>query len=163
MICAEYASRRNMPAGGGYNAANKPAGLECTGVRFRYEFSPLDSGGRVAFSAQASRERGTVVLCIGRLHLPALRRQASPRRHGIPRVGGQCAVWSSIRAVEMVETSLQYLGVAASPWQIAFVCPVSKAATTASMPPAAPPRRLFSGWPCNMFHSAPHACVATIA
>ena len=35
-----------MPAGGEYNAANKPAGLECTGVRFRYEFSPLDSGGR---------------------------------------------------------------------------------------------------------------------
>ena len=36
----------NMPAGGEYNAANKPAGLECTGVRFRYEFSPFDSGGR---------------------------------------------------------------------------------------------------------------------
>ena len=38
--------RVKMPAGGEYNAANKPAGLECTGVRFRYEFSPLDSGGR---------------------------------------------------------------------------------------------------------------------
>ena len=87
----------------------------------------------VAFSVQAFRERGTVVLCIGRLHLPALRRQASPRRHGLPRVGGQCAAWSSIRAVELVEASLQHLGVAASPWQIAFVCPVSKAATRASV------------------------------
>ena len=87
----------------------------------------------VVCSALASRERGTVVLCIGRLHLPSLRRRGSPRRHGLPRVGGQCAVWSSIRALELVEASLQYLGVAASPWQIAFVCPVSKAATTASV------------------------------
>ena len=87
----------------------------------------------VSCSAQASPERDTIILCIGRLHPTALRRQASPRRHGLPGVGGQCAVWSSTRAVELVEASLQYIGVAASPWQIALVCPVSKAATTASV------------------------------
>ena len=87
----------------------------------------------VVFSVQALRERGTVVLRIGRLHLPALRRQASPRRHGLPRIGRQCFLWRKLRAVEVVEASLQYLGVAATPWQIAFVCPVSKAATTASV------------------------------
>ena len=35
--------------------------------------------------------------------------------------------------MEVVEASLLYLGVPATPWQIAFVCPVSTAATRASV------------------------------
>ena len=35
--------------------------------------------------------------------------------------------------MEVVEASLLYLGVSATPWQIVFVCPVSKSATRASV------------------------------
>ena len=65
--------------------------------------------------------------------VPKTRGGGVPRRLGLPRSGRQCFLWRRLRAVEVVEASLQYLGVAATPWQIAFVCPVSKAATRASV------------------------------
>ena len=56
------------------------------------------------------------------------------RGGGVPKTrGGGAPRRLGLRAVEVVEASLLYLGVSATPWQIVFVCPVSKAATRASV------------------------------